>query len=213
MTKDKAPETRGKPFLIRRNTPDGTKFNRAASLPYELRVQDFELALQDVYDFFFDVNSFLESKGLERLDDMVRPAIMSGLISDMLTASLSKHSRTLAVNTYHNGHPDLIVRGRYVKDAVQAGTDGVEVKTTQKVGGAVDTHGARNQWLCVFVYKVDHETEPASNREPLTFREIYLAEVTVDDFRRNARGDLGTRTATLHKEGIAKLRSGWVYKV
>lgn len=199
-------------MLIRRNIPDPAKFNRKVSLPYELRVQDFELAVQDVYDFFFDVNTFLASKGLERLDDMVRSAILSGLISDMLTASLSKHSRTLAVNTYHNGHPDLIVRGRYAKDAVKAGTDGVEVKTTQKAGGAVDTHGARDQWLCVFVYEVDHETEPASDREPLTFEEIYLAEVSIGDFRKNARGELGTRTATLHKEGIAKLRKGWVYK-
>lgn len=212
MAKDKAPETRGKRLLIRRNIPDPTKFNRKASLPYQLRVQDFELALQDVYDFFFDVNTFLASKGLERLDDMVRSAILSGLISDMLTASLSKHSRTLAVNSYHNGHPDLIVRGRYAKDAVQAGSEGIEVKITQKAGGAVDTHGARNQWLCVFVYEVDHETEPTSNRAPLTFTEVYLAQVGIDDFRKNARGELGTRTATLHKDGIAKLRKGWIYK-
>lgn len=54
--------------------------------------------------------------------------------------------------------------------------------------------------------------QPASSREPLTFREIYLAQVGIGDFRKNARGDLGTRTATLHKEGIAKLRKGWVYK-
>jgi hypothetical protein len=46
------------------------------------------MAMQDVYDFFHDVNVGLVEKGLERLDDMVRPAIMSGLLSDMLTASL-----------------------------------------------------------------------------------------------------------------------------
>ena len=42
------------------------------------------MAMQDVYDFFFDVNSHLLAKGLQRLDDMLRPAIMSGLLSDML---------------------------------------------------------------------------------------------------------------------------------
>jgi hypothetical protein len=36
--------------------------------------------------------------------------------------------------------------------------------------------------------------------------------VTRDDFRNNARGELGTRTSTLHKDGIEKLRSNWVYK-
>src|SRR6266487_2753588 len=98
---------------IVRNQPDQTKFNRDANLPYELRIEDFQSAMRDVYDFFFDVNTLLTGKGLERLDDMLRPAIMSGLLSDILTASLAKHSRTLTVNEYHNGHPDMLVRGVY----------------------------------------------------------------------------------------------------
>src|SRR5438094_4527717 len=73
--------------------------------------EDISLAMQDVYDFFFDVNAHLLSKGLDRMDDMVRPAIMSGLLSDMLSASVAKHSRTLTVNRYFNGHPDLVVGG------------------------------------------------------------------------------------------------------
>lgn len=87
--------------------------------------------MQDTYDFFYDVNSNLIAKGLTRLDDFLRPAIMSGVLSDMLTA----------------------------------------------------------------------------------FSEVYLAPVTIDDFRRNARGELGTRTATLHKEGVKKLRENWIYRV
>lgn len=75
--------------------------------------------MQDVYDFFYDVNAFLSKKGLQRLDDMLRPAIMSGMISDMLTASLAKHSRVLTENAYHNGHPDLVIRGVYPKDSVK----------------------------------------------------------------------------------------------
>jgi len=189
--------------------PDG--FNTNLTLPYQLRLDDFRLAMQDVYDFFFDVNSHLTEKGLQRLDDMLRPAIMSGVLSDMLTASLAKHARTLTENTYFNGHPDLIVRGVYPADAVKAGDQGVEIKTTRKSGGAVDTHGARDQWMCVFVYVVDNESEPAISRRPMTFTEVYLGQVTIDDFRKNARGELGTRTATLHKDGIAKLRESWLY--
>jgi hypothetical protein len=94
--------------------------------------------MQDVYDFFYDVNRFLLEKGLQRLDEMLRPAIMSGVLSDMLTASLARHSRVLRENTVFNGHPDLIG---------------------------------------------------------------------------NPRGELGTRTATLHREGIAKLRANWVYRL
>jgi hypothetical protein len=198
---------------IERSIVERTKFNKVAQLPYELRLRDFEMAMQDVYDFFFDVNSYLAKKGLQRLDEMLRPAIMSGVLSDMLTASLAKHSRVLIENQYFNGHPDLIVQGIYPGNAVKAGTEGIEIKTTRKTGGAVDTHGARNQWMCVFVYNLDTETEPACDRKPMSFTEIYLGQVTVEDFRRNPRGELGTRTATLHRDGIKKLRENWIYRI
>ena len=198
---------------ISRNTVDVEKFNQLAQLPYELRLQDFQMAMQDVYDFLFDVNAHLTGRGLQRLDDMLRPAIMSGVLSDMLTASLAKHSRVLRENQYHNGHPDLVVQGVYPGKAIESGTEGVEVKTTRKAGGAVDTHGAREQWMCVFVYRVDVESEPALERTPMTFTEVYLGHVTIEDFRRNPRSELGTRTATLHKDGIRKLRESWVYRL
>ncbi len=198
---------------IHKNQVDPTKFNNAARLPFELRVKDFEMAMQDVYDFFYDINRFLIGRGLMRLDDMLRPANMSGLVTDMLTASLAKHSRSLTVNLYPNGHPDLIVNGVYPSNKVKSGTEGVEIKTTRKAGGAVDTHGARNQWMCVFVYEVDCVTEPARERAPMTFGEVYLGKVTLRDFRRNPRGPLGTRTATLHKAGIKKFRQNWIYKL
>jgi len=197
---------------VERKIVDQGGFNGAAQLPFQLRREDFALAMQDVYDFFFDVNTGLVGRGLERLDDMLRPAIMSGLLSDMLTASMAKHARALTVNAYFNGHPDLVVKGVYPENRVKAGTDGVEIKTTRKTGGAVDTHGARDQWMCVFVYLTDNETEPARNRKAMGFTEVYLGQVVVYDFRRNARGELGTRTATLHREGIDKLRQNWIYK-
>lgn len=187
------------------------EFNAAAELPYELRLRDFEMAMQDVYDFFYDVNRLLLDKGLHRLDDMLRPAAMSGIISDMLTASMAKHSRTLVENRHFNGHPDLIVQGRYPQNSVRAGDYGVEIKSTRKRGGAVDTHGAREQWMGVFVYQTDHATEPADQRAPMRFVEVYLGRVTIEDFRRNPRGELGTRTATLDRLGIQKLRANWVY--
>jgi hypothetical protein len=200
-----------KPMAIQRNVVDQSNFNSDRDYPFALRIDDFRMAMQDVYDFFYDVNSHLEQKGLERLDDMLRPAIMSGVLSDMLTASLAKHCRTLTENKYFNGHPDLVVQGVYPDNSVKAGEEGIEIKTTRKPGGAVDTHGARNQWMCVFVYRVDTDTEPARDRSPMMFTEVYLANVDIEDFRKNARGELGTRTATLHKDGVKKLRKSWVY--
>jgi hypothetical protein len=74
----------------------------------------------------------------------------------------------------------------------------------------LDGHLATNP---VLVYQVDDSTEPANNRAPMSVTEIYLGKVTKTDFRKNQRGELGTRTATLHKEGIEKLRRNWVYKL
>ena len=167
--------------------------------------------MQDVYDFLFDVNSHLSGKGIKRLDEMLRPAAMSGFLSDMITASMAQHARVLVENKYHNGHPDLIVNGVYANDSVKAGEQGVEIKSTRKPGGAVDTHGAREQLMCVFVYRIDNETEPAVDRQAMKFTEIYLGHVTVEDFRKNPRGELGTRTATLDRNGIRKLRNSWIY--
>lgn len=200
-------------MVMVRNFVESSKFNDKAELPYQLRLKDFEMAMQDVYDFYYDVNSHLEYKGLRRLDDMLRPAIMSGLLSDMLTSSLARHSRTLTENRYFNGHPDLVVQGVYADNAIKSGDEGIEIKTTRKAGGAVDTHGARDQWMCVFVYDVDTETEPARDRNPMIFIEVYLAHVTIDDFRKNPRGELGTRTATLHRDGVRKLRENWIYRI
>jgi hypothetical protein len=198
---------------MQRQEVETGKLSRSAMLPYQLRLQDFELAMQDVYDFFFDVNQMLLGRGLHRLDDMLRPAAMSGLLSDMITASLARHSRALVENAHFNGHPDLVLRGHYPNNSVKAGSEGVEIKSTRKPGGAVDTHGARDQWMCVFVYRTDHETEPSTARKPMQFTEVYLGQVTQADFRRNERGELGTRTATLDRRGISKLRSNWIYRL
>lgn len=199
--------------MLKKQAVNAKAFNSSAKLklPFELRLKDFEIAIQDTYDFFYDVNRLLLRKGLERLDDMLRPAAMSGMISDMLTASMAKHARSLVENNYFNGHPDLLVQGKYANNSVKDGKYGVEIKSTRKRGGAVDTHGAREQWMCVFVYVTDHKTEPAIDRKPMRITEVYLGDVKKGDFRKNRRGTLGTRTATLDRAGVAKLRSNWIY--
>lgn len=199
--------------MLKREVVNGKAFNSSAVLPYQLRLKDYEIAMQDVYDFFYDVNKLLQDKGLRRMDDMLRPAAMSGMVSDMLTASMAKHARSLVENCHFNGHPDLIVQGKYPNNGVKSGEHGVEIKSTRKKGGAVDTHGARDQWMCVFVYEVDNITEPAECRAPMRFTEVYLADVVEADFRKNNRGALGTRTATLDRNGIQKLRGNWIYLI
>lgn len=194
-------------------TVDVSNFNPQFDYPYSLRQLDFQVAMQDVYDFFSDVNSMLQARNLQRLDDMMRPANLSGTISDMVTDSLAKSARSLVPNRHHNGHPDLLLRGDYLDDSAASGTAGVEIKSTKKRGGQVDTHGARDQWMCVFVYSTDNQSQPVRRRAPLTFREVYLARVQLSDFTAHARKtETGTRTAALNEVALnTKLRPNWVY--
>ena len=196
-----------------RNVADRDRFNRSRNLPYELRITDFESAMQDVYDFFHDVNSHLlaQRTGAARRDaatgNHVRCAIRHA--DRKFGETLSSADREqLFQRTSRSCRP-----GRISENSVKAGTEGVEIKTTRKKGGAVDTHGARDQWMCVFVYIVDNDTEPVRDRSPMTFTEVYLAQVTTADFRRNPRSELGTRTATLDRHGVAKLRESWLYRL
>jgi len=90
------------------------------------------------------VHEHLVAKGLPRLDGFLRPAITSGVLSDMPTSSLARHSRVLVENSYLKGHPDLVVQDVYPDNSVKAGDQGVEIKATRKSGGAVDAHGAQS---------------------------------------------------------------------
>src|SRR6266403_1762798 len=115
-------------MALTRKTVDSAKFNAKAKLPFELRLEDFSLALQDIYDFFHDVNSLLVGKGLDRLDDMLRPAFLSGVLSEMLTASHTRHSRALVDNDNFNGQPNLVVRRKYPNNTIKSGENSVEIK-------------------------------------------------------------------------------------
>lgn len=196
---------------INRAAPDENAFNPDATLPYSLRLDDFRLVMLDVYDLLHDINQALAARGVKRFEETVRAAIFSGILSDTIVASVARHSRVLTENRFHNGHPDLIPTGVYAYDEVQSGREGIEVKATRG-RGAVDTHGAREAWLLIFRYEVDSKTEPAIDRGPTRFVEVLLAHLTREDFRRNDRGELGTRTASPNRRGLQKLRSNWIYR-
>ncbi|HEX7051409.1 MAG TPA: hypothetical protein VF188_14475 [Longimicrobiales bacterium] len=196
---------------MRRAQSNAGEFNAGAELPYQLRLGDFRLALQDIYDLLYDINTALLARNLPRLEEIVRPAVFSGILSDALTAALATHSRALRENRFHNGHPDLVPAGMYPYDSIQSGEEGVEIKATRG-RGAVDMHGARPSWICVFRYEVDSTTEPARDRAPTRIVEVLLAKLTVDDFRRNARGEFGTTTASPNRNGLQKLRENRIYR-
>jgi hypothetical protein len=177
-------------------------------LPYGLDRRVFDSTLESMYDFFQLVNTALSQRGMEWIENLVQPAAISTMTSDMAAAAVARYSNLLVVNRHHNGHPDLIPRGEYPDDAIAAGEHGVEIKSTLHT--VSDCHSPRNGWYCQFQYRVD-KNPIRIERAPLRVKAIYLANVTEDMFRLNDRGSRGTRTATLNKDGIKYLHQFPVY--
>ncbi|HEU4738941.1 MAG TPA: hypothetical protein VFS54_07650 [Solirubrobacterales bacterium] len=186
-------------------------FNAALKLPYALRPDVFAIAMEDIYELLFNLNTGLVKRGLLPFENSVRGAVYSGMLSDLLTEAVASHAKGLVKNRAHNGHPDLLPAGRYSGDAIPSAKAGVEVKVTKKKNGAVDMHSDRPAYYCVFRYEADYETEPVVDRSPTRFTDIWLAKLDAGDFRKNNRGPRGTRTATAHREGLKKLRKHWLY--
>lgn len=187
-------------------------WNDEAVYPYALRRETFSVAMDDIYELLASVNEALIGRGLLRLEESVRGAIYSGLLSDLIAASLAKHAQGLTKNRFANGHPDLLPVGRFTLDSAQSAEEGVEIKVTNKRGGAVDMHGERPAWLCVFRYQTDLETEPVIKRAPTRFTDIWLYQASDSaEFRHNSRGPLGTRTVTLNRLGLQRMRARWIY--
>lgn len=162
-----------------------------------------------MYDFFELVNTALSAKGFEWIENLVQPAAISTMTSDMATEALARFSQLLVVNGYHNGHPDLIPKGEYPGDAIAAGDHGIEVKSA-KNKRVTDCHSPRNGWYCQFVYVVD-DNPIRAERQPTRVKAVHLANVREEMFRLNDRGRRGTRTATLNREGVKYLYQHPVY--
>lgn len=197
---------------VRRAQVKRDGFDLGLKLPYALKPEVFSIAMDDIYEMLATANEALIDRGLLRLEESVRGAIYSGLLSDLMAEAIANHAGGLTKNEYPNGHPDLLPVGRYPDDAAQTAEEGLEVKITGKRGGAVDMHGNRTAWYCVSRYEVDLDTQPVVDRTPTRFTHIWVARLQPKDFRKNERGPLGTRTATPHKEGLKVLRAGLLYE-
>jgi len=152
------------------------EFNPDAELPFELRLRDFEMAMQDVYDFFYDVNRLLLGKGLHRLDDMLRPAAMSGMLSDMLTASMAKHSRVLVENRHFNGHPDLLVQAGTLRTRFAPASMGSKSKAlARRVEPSIHTGHATSGWRFSSIRRIMLRNRLSSGRRCDSWRCIWGA--------------------------------------
>jgi hypothetical protein len=149
-------------------------FDHRLTLPYGLRAAEVRAAIDSIYDFLHNVNRFLTQNGWERLEELLEPQTFSGVISEFVVQFASAQSASVVKNQYHNGRPDLLPRGQYDNDAVQQGTEGIEVKASRNTGGW-QGHNIESGWIIIFQYEVDVVSEPVEDRQPTRFARILIA--------------------------------------
>jgi len=188
-------------------------FRPDAVLPYGLVVAEVKAAINTTYDFLCDVNTFLVERGYGRLEDLLLGNSFAGVLSEVLVKNLADHSATLVRNIRIGGHPDLIPVGLYPDDTVLRGAEGIEVKASKQSGGW-QGHNPEAGWLMVFRYMVDTKTEPVEARAPMQFVEVLAARLEEADWSFSGRSGASRRTitASINRDGMAKLRANPVYR-
>jgi len=197
---------------IERPTLHPKGFVSQAKLPYDLRVAEVRAAMDDMYDFLYNVNSFLTARGYDRFEEMLAGAAYSGVMSELVVQSLSKQSATLVANQWHNGRPDLIPVGRYGEMGVLRGEEGVEIKASRYESGW-QGHNIERGWIMIFQYRIDPESDPVERREPTKFERVLCAYLEEDDWSFSGRreGSRRTATASIRRSGTEKLERNPVY--
>lgn len=193
--------------------PDG--FNPNTKLPHGLTVEHLQAAMNDFTNFIGFINLQLHSREIERLEAMLMPANFSSIVGEFMASSIPKHCSTLVKNQYHNGHPDMIPSGRYPRDAVQHGDEGIEIKGSRYLRGW-QGHNPEDTWLMVFVFDSNRPVDTAKEVAPRGFKFVMFlgAKITKDDWLFSGRSETSRRTitASITKSGYEKMMANWIYK-
>lgn len=194
-------------------TPTG--FNPHAQLPYGLTTDHVASAMQEFLDFLGFINPQLKSEGIRRLETMLMPANFSSLVGEFIKASIPKYCPTLAENRFHNGHPDLIPRGRFPGDAVQYAPEGIELKASRYAKGW-QGHNPEESWLMVFVFDSNRPSDELKvvAPKPFHFLKVVGAQLTKDDWLYSGRAESSRRTitASVTASGFAEMEANWIYR-
>lgn len=188
-------------------------FNWSADLPFGLRVDEVRDALEEIYDFLHDINSFLVSRDYDRLEEIILGNSLSGFISELVVKRIGANSTALARNEKIGGHPDLIPRGKYPDDSALRAEDGIEVKTSIQ-SGSWQGHNPERSWILVVQYSVDAVTEPVQDRRPSEILKVMCAQLEEEDWSFSGRVGASRRTptASILKSGTAKLHENPIYE-
>lgn len=130
---------------------DAGGFNDNAIIPYGCTIKHIERAMGDFLDFLGFINQQLATKQILRLEAFLMPANFSSMVGEFMTVAIPKYCRSIVKNKYHNGHPDMLPKGKYPGDSALHATTGIEVKASRH-GSGWQGHNAEDVWLMVFVF-------------------------------------------------------------
>jgi hypothetical protein len=171
--------------------------------------------MADFLDFLGFLNQQLSTRQLPRLESFLMPANFSSMVGEFMSATIPKYCKTLAKNTYHNGHPDLVPKGKYERDACQYGTEGVEIKASRH-GSGWQGHNAEEVWLMVFVFDANSARDASRDIGPKPFRflKVVGAQLKKSDWAFSGRSETSRRTitASVTRTGYDKIEANWIYR-
>jgi len=190
-------------------------FNRNCTLPYGLTTEHVCHAMEDFVEFLGFINRQLYSKGFPRLESFLMPANFSSIVGEFMVIRIPKYCQTLVKNKYHNGHPDLLPKGRYPGDAIQYAHEGIEVKGSRHASGW-QGHNPESIWLMVFHFdsNTSRDSEQGIAPKPFRFKAVYAAKLEKNDWNFSGRSSTSRRTitASVNRQGVKKLKANWIYK-
>jgi hypothetical protein len=134
-----------------------------------------------------------------------------------MNVTIPKYCSSLARNTYHNGHPDLLPAGLFPNNSVQYSHEGIEIKASRYLKNW-QGHNAEESWLTVFVFDSnrpnDHTQPKLIHPKPFRFIKVVGAQLEKSDWKEQPRGDTSRRTATatILPSGYDKMEANWIYR-
>jgi len=194
---------------------DPSGFNPNAVIPFGLTIEHMRLAMTDFVNFLGFINQQLFTREIERLESMLMQANFSSMVGEFMSSTIPKYCKTLVKNHYHNGHPDLIPAGKFPRDAVQHGNEGIEIKGSRRPNGW-QGHNPEDAWLMVFVFDSNVQPDRSNNINPRPFQflKVVGANITKEDWRFSGRSETSRRTitASVTRSGYEKMMANWIYQ-
>lgn len=190
-------------------------FNPQAVIPYGCKIEQIKRAMGDFLEFLGFVNQQLATRKLLRLESFLMPANFSSMVGEFMTAAIPKYCPSLVKNCYHNGHPDMLPKGKYPGDSLLHAADGIEIKASRHSSGW-QGHNAENVWLMVFVFDANSARDVTQGIAPRPFRFVKVvgAQLNEKDWAFSGRSATSRRTitASVTRTGFEKMEANWIYR-